>query len=152
MQNLVFRPARVARLGLVLAAGLALLMPLPVRCVGCVAAAETCPHCVAAEPVNVTPAAPDACCQRPSAYSPATSEAASTVKHGTPACGCVLKSAPRTVPTVEKLVSSADLVALHATVVAFATPTIHSAADSVSTLDILPPSVPHRILHCSWII
>jgi hypothetical protein len=102
--------------------------------------------------VNVTPVAPKVCCQRHSADSTSSSVAASTVKHDTHTCGCVLKSAPKTVPTVEKLVSSADLVELHATLVAFAIPTIHSAADGVSTLVDLPLSVPHRILHCSWII
>jgi hypothetical protein len=33
-----------------------------------------------------------------------------------------------------------------------AIPTIYSAADGVTSLDEWPPSVPHRILHCSWII
>jgi hypothetical protein len=53
---------------------------------------------------------------------------------------------------VEKSVSPSDLVALQATVVFAAIPPIHAAADSVLTLIDLPPSVPHRILHCSWII
>jgi hypothetical protein len=154
MRNLAFRPARIARWVLALAAGIAMLMPLPARCLACVAAAGTCPHCVAANPATETPPAPKACCQHRTtqAASPIADVDAPTVKHAAHACGCILRTAPRTVPTVEKLILSANQVAVHGAAACVANPSINSAAASVRAPGDLPPSVPHRILHCSWII
>jgi hypothetical protein len=56
-------------------------------------------------------------------------------------------------PPVQPQLSSTELVAVHSTTAAaVAAPAIDPAAASTFLPADLPVSIPHRILHCSWII
>jgi hypothetical protein len=58
----------------------------------------------------------------------------------------------RTAPPVDKLAPSAELIAGVAPAAdLIADPSAHQAFAALTPAD-LPPSIPHRILHCSWII
>jgi hypothetical protein len=154
MANLVRRPGSIGRTAVIIAAGLALLLPLPARCAPCIASAGQCPRCVAADGgENAEQSAPIACCQQEAAQATITSAiAANQLDYRAHACGCVVRSMPRSVPAVEKLVSSAELLVAHWAADFADNPSINAALPGVPTPADSPPSVPHRILHCSWII
>jgi hypothetical protein len=69
------------------------------------------------------------------------------------ACGCGFRHVPRSTPPVEKTLISPELSAgLIATAVSSVAPSIQETTTGDLTLAALPPRIPHRILHCSWII
>lgn len=144
----------VARSAVSLATALAMLLPLPVRCAACAANVGDCPQCATAKAENSTGSTKAACCQK-QAESQDEGLAGDVVRpasHHLPRCGCHARPVPRTVPPGERLVPVQDLVAALpiAADLTFHIPS-HAVA-GVSALGELPPPVPHRILHCSWLI
>jgi hypothetical protein len=159
--------ARGARSAVALATAIALLLPLPVRCAACSTGSDRCPCCSAyggeflgsTELIAVRDSHGEAlaqtrtCCQSHVATDAAPTAAATKSLHPSHhACGCSARPAPRTTRPVEKLHVSPETLAgladgfqlpfsLQADVAS--TPIIHVAAS---------PPIPHRILHCSWII
>jgi hypothetical protein len=156
MANFAFKRMRNGRLAVIFALGVALLLPTPGKCASCLFALGSCPHCAASKALEPTEQAPTkSCCHQQTACEsspPAAASATSVVTSGHRVCGCSVQSAPRAVPTVVKLVSPADDVAATFPTAVVTDQIIHQSAASVLSLGELPPSVPHRILHCSWII
>jgi hypothetical protein len=152
MVGLVLRPSIPARFAVILTAAMAMLLPSPARCDGCGTGKSDCPHCVAAKLNSATsPVRP--CCQR-QAVANHTTAIADTVctKVRTVPCGCCVRPADRAWVPVELQVSAQDiLLALPA-----GQPLQFDAGNpstaAVAAIADLPPPVPHRVLHCSWII
>ncbi|MCI0331695.1 MAG: hypothetical protein L0228_00540 [Planctomycetes bacterium] len=182
MATLAHFAARPARTAVALAAALALLLPLPARCASCSSGDDRCPRCAAAQVAeslrskirrgedsnlrlgetqphrdshSASRRDASTCCQRrESAHSAPTSGAAvGTAKHVLHTCGCRLLPVQRTTPPVEKVNSSPELVAgLSLVAILPLNPSACDASAGDFTLANLPPPIPHRILHCSWII
>jgi hypothetical protein len=151
-----FIAARGAQWMVVLTTALALLLPLPARCASCATAQDGCPRCIAATAEAEAAAGPArSCCERRnSTESPPDSNSDSTTlaqSHHT--CGCSLQPVQRNVPPTEKASIGLELNA--GLVQAVALPTtapLATGAASACEASALPPPIPHRILHCSWII
>lgn len=149
--------ARPLRAAVALAAAFALLLPLPARCAACALNPTACNYCtIAAESHrNATSASPArSCCNKPHSSAPraaSPADSASTQSHHS--CGCAYQSMPRSTSTVAKLSLTPELTA--GLIPANALPgdiTINSQTVNVLATASLPPPVPHRILHCTWII
>jgi hypothetical protein len=145
----------VARAAVALLTVLATLLPLPARCAACSNRLNTgCTRCAAARPAKPPcrtrhagcqpkgPLVVDACCVDRSIECSA---------HYTPCCGCSVRPADRVPPSADRGLVVRDLLA----------PTDHMAPIAkfeigVSNLLLragrLAPSIPHRILHCIWLI
>jgi hypothetical protein len=133
------------------------LLPVPGRCASCSIGTEQCSRCTANrhEPPSPTKSEPAACCERHASESARTTAADDAcndagVRH---VCGCSLRPAHRTTPSIDKTSVAPELNA--GLVLATISPIYLSATSSPAVaLDLaaLPPPIPHRILHCSWII
>jgi hypothetical protein len=151
MVGLVVRPSIPVRFAVILTAAMAMLLPSPARCNGCGTGKNECPHCVAAKLNAVsTPARP--CCQRQTATNCDVSLASSTcIGMHTAPCDCSVHPADRAW-VVERQISVPDILAT----LPIAQPLQQGAGNhsilAVAAFDDLPPPVPHRVLHCSWII
>jgi hypothetical protein len=152
MVGLVVRPSIPVRFAVILTAAMAMLLPSSARCDGCGTSESECPNCVAARlNAATTPARP--CCQRQTAADPATSLALSKcVAVHTAPCDCSVRPADRAWVPVERQLSIQDILET----LPIAQP-LHLDAGNHSILAVaaladLPPPVPHRVLHCSWII
>jgi hypothetical protein len=149
---------------MILAAAIALLLPPPARCASCATGNDRCPSCathaaasghVAEFVRNSDSHEPThACCRRnvESDSTPSASTSTNSVQPSQHACGCGVHSAPRTVPPVAKALASPDLNA--EAIVAVDLPRLLAATGPVTADFVLSdaPLIPHRILHCSWII
>jgi hypothetical protein len=151
MVGLVVRPSIPVRFAVILTAVMAMLLPSSARCDGCGTGKSECPHCVAAKSnTATTPARP--CCQRRTAANPATSLASSKcVAVHTAPCDCSVRPADRAW-VVERQISVPDILAT----LPIPQPLYLDAGTrsllAVAAFGDLPPPVPHRVLHCSWII
>jgi hypothetical protein len=67
-------------------------------------------------------------------------------------CGCHLHSAPRTTRAAQKFSASPEIVAAVANVTDAPLPLTPAAEATRFTAVAAPEPIPHRILHCSWII
>lgn len=135
----------------VLVAALAVILPLPSRCAACITGHEDCARCAADH--TTASHAPASCCQAHTAKPPSTSGVNSlALSHAGHTCGCGVQSLPTTTPPQKLLaVAAPELAAL-----------VPPAAIDLVTLSPLPSHageaaslavpIPHRILHCSWII
>jgi hypothetical protein len=137
-------------------AALALVLPVPARCASCSDQGGQCPHCVAADVEPQLPAASNtrSCCNRhsPSTAKPADDQAAA-LSHGTHLCGCNLQPADRTQAPAKNASASPEWSAgLLPSSLGGSAILTNSTASLVFDVAELRPAIPHRILHCSWII
>jgi hypothetical protein len=140
------------RSAIALATALALLLPFPARCAACSTGHDRCPRChhEAEFLQNSTPAGQaHSCCQhRATTKSPAANAAIHPGQH---ACGCAMDQAPRTAAN-EKFSPSHELSTGLVATVGVSTSPADGSARVLDAAPAVPPPIPHRILHCSWII
>lgn len=146
--------SKALRSAALFAAVAVLLAPFPGRCAACVPGTDRCSQCVTA---NAKPAddttSTRACCQQESLPKHDSAKAAShNTSHNT-ACGCNVRPLPRTTP-VEKTSISVDHSPIAALPTAFASlaSQCENLTDAFPSAPSLNATIPHRILHCSWII
>jgi hypothetical protein len=129
-----------------LAMALGLIVPPPARCAGCLASHDGQLQCVASHAVVTS------CChQLPMTRSQQSNEVTQGASYHEASCGCHLHSVDRSLATGERIFPIDSLAPL---------PTAQSAHPDVAGLQAVaksppaesPTSVPHRILHCSWLI
>jgi hypothetical protein len=129
-----------------------LVLPAPARCASCSTSGHHCAKCKAASESESKPAG-GSCCERDAEVE--TSAAlglGDCLSVQTRTCGCWFSPVERTNAPGERQLSISDIFpALPA-----ATPIVDDAARSAlqatAVFGDLPPPVPHRILHCTWII
>jgi hypothetical protein len=153
MANLGKLRSRFCRTPVGLVAAFALLLPLPARCASCAASHDQCPRCSAAKAGDQGSPTDSvrSCCQHRS-ETPATDNGVSG-EQSHPLCGCGFESAPRNTQPTAKASITADVMAA-APALATIPSNLNAAGASATATSIasLPPPIPHRILHCSWII
>lgn len=158
MATLPLIAARSTRSAVALATAVALLLPLPTRCASCATSQGQCPRCVHhfGESLRGSQlATPRTCCQELASTQSAAnaSNASPSVQQSQHTCGCGFHQAPRSTPPVEKTsISLEQSAGLVATPFSPAAPSILETPASDITLAALIPTIPHRILHCTWII
>ena len=152
MLSAIVRTSPTIRSAVIIAASVALLLPLPARCLSCSFGEADCTRCQAAHSTTSQPTH-RGCCEHPASANRTTAQDTSCqtpVQSQT--CGCNLQGPDRTYVAAERQIVPVDLVAI------LPSPQPLLAADPGHTDWIagsygnLPPPVPHRILHCSWII
>jgi hypothetical protein len=148
MTDVITQPTCSVRWALAFSAGLAMLLPMPARCAERGVSSKDCSSCATAHHgTHLSEHATRACCGRQNAVDP---QVRAYTSHS---CGCIVQRLPATVPSAKKLSFSVEQLSAFPVVgdvVADRSST--SAAASIPALASLPPYVPHRILHCSWII
>jgi hypothetical protein len=146
------RPSPLIRHTVILAAAVALMMPLPARCASCSAGATDCSQCQDAHPSAAAPV-PRSCCERHAIPSCNATPAANCPTHvQSKTCGCNLQVPDRTYVAADRQVIASDLVATLPNVQPLPTIDAGQVNRIAAANDDVPPPVPHRILHCSWII
>jgi hypothetical protein len=154
MASLVLRPAAAARSLIGLVTALAVMLPLPARCASCSTGGE-CPRCAAAKPDKESSRhVPGFCCQRRAAADDRllTDVAVGVLQDDPSTCGCGVRPTHRTAPPAKELTLSPELIyAFAPTAFLPANPSANALAAAITLAD-LPPPIPHRILHCSWVI
>ena len=143
-----------ARSAVVFAAALAMLLPLPARCAACPTnAGANCARCAAANADDAKSRAPRPCSRHraKSGDEAAAGDLIRSVSNHALHCGCHARPVHRTLPPSEQLVLVPDLFAALPVLPLPAAIEAHPGAVAL-TLGDLPPPIPHRILHCSWLI
>jgi hypothetical protein len=134
----------------------AIVFSLPAQCVSCVTSNNDCAHCAAIAVTNqIASSQSTTCCQshQRAIRTAETKQLSVQLERHSSDCTCqnvpTAPFVPRTSPTTT---SSEVLTALPH--VAFLAPSYLQSATVVaeSWLVHLSPSIPHRILHCSWLI
>jgi hypothetical protein len=163
MATLFAMAVRSSRSAVAFATAIALLLPLPSRCASCSIGQDRCPRCanVAESLRSQIRRGEDSdenrgsrtCCQRHAPnISSATGAVISSIDRSHHTCGCNLRPAPRSSSSIQKFTASPEIVAGLAHV-ADATFSFNDGAKSTIDFQVaVPPPIPHRILHCSWII
>jgi len=140
-----------ARRTAVLVAALAIMLPLPSRCTACTTGHDHCAKCAAENTSTEQPAA--SCCRAHAPQSQDTSGARSlTLGHAGHTCGCGMQSVPPTTPPQKSLTIAAPELAALATPTGFDIATLSPLPSRAFEVAPLAVPIPHRILHCSWII
>ena len=128
----------------------ALILPLPAHCASCDAGAVNCSQCELAAANNQHSVLP--CCERHAAADAHSVRGNDNcVGWQSRTCNCNIRPIDRSVVSIEQ-VSIADHFAIShapAPLLAEAPSSFEIAARGFANL---PPPVPHRVLHCSWII
>jgi hypothetical protein len=173
MLRAIVHPSPTIRSALIIAAAVALILPLPARCLSCSSGDADCTTAVRGSPdpappptaglqpciryraphSSISPPARRSCCEHRNFANRTAAQAAACQSHiQSKTCGCKLQVPDRTYVAAERQTVPADLVAIFpALQPIFAADSGH--ADWVTAAyGNLPPPVPHRILHCSWII
>jgi len=148
----VVRPTLSIRCAIILAAAVALALPIPARCASCAAGASECAHCRAASK-TATPSGTRPCCQRHTAtHGAVAAEATNCVHVQSRTCGCNIQPVDRTYASADQRVSVSDHLAALPSVQPLLFNATRGRNSAATAFTDLPPPVPHRILHCSWII
>jgi hypothetical protein len=126
-------------------------LPLPARCAGCSGGHQDPSHCSAPSESKSSSSA-HSCCARHAAppKSVATSDNCDRIQSQT--CGCNVRPVDRATVAGEHQTTLPQLLAVlpaRDIVLSDSTQFQIQAAPAFASL---PPPVPHRILHCSWII
>jgi hypothetical protein len=152
MPRAIVRPSPTIRSAVIIAASVALILPLPARCLSCSHGDANCTRCQTAHSDNAQPAH-RSCCEHRAEVKRIAAQAAACQSHiQSKTCACKMQVPDRTYVTAERQSVPSDLAAI----LPAAQPLL--AADPGRTDWVtapygnLPPPVPHRILHCSWII
>jgi hypothetical protein len=152
MLGALVRPSETVRRAITLAAALALFLPLPAQCASCAVGKTDCSHCQAAH-ANTAPPVHRSCCDRHAVAKPKADSTANCANHvDAKTCGCKLQTPDRTYVTVDRVVIAPDLIAMLPTAQPLLSADAGRASFAAELFGSLPPPVPHRILHCSWII
>jgi hypothetical protein len=130
-----------------------MLLPLPARCASCAAGAENCPRCAAKADNAAGHTVAGACCERrASAGSTCIHGVAHSDRVGADDCTCVVSPVQRALPREKLAMPTQDLLAA-LPFAALLPADIATENDFVAIKAVgLAPSIPHRILHCSWLI
>jgi hypothetical protein len=135
-----------------IAASVALILPLPPNCLSCSLGDADCTRCHAAHS-TIAQSAHRSCCEhRPGANRVVASNGNCQSHVQSKTCGCKLQVPDRTYVASERQTVPADLVAILPSAQPLLAADPGHADWGTATDGNLPPPVPHRILHCSWII
>jgi hypothetical protein len=153
MASFALAPQLFARIVIIVATAMAMLLPLSARCAACSTSAGDCPRCIAANTQHQTSAVERACCKHRTARSDKAfdGDSAGAVSNHSPHCGCGVRPLHRTVPTKDQLLIAQDFAAAEACLFETSHLEPRIAAVAASNGD-LPPPLPHRILYCCWLI
>jgi hypothetical protein len=146
------RPSIAVRRAVILAAAVALMAPLPAHCASCSAGATDCSHCQAAQPTATRPVHRSCCDRHAVASHKSISIANCSSQVQSKTCGCKLQTPDRTYVAADPQIIASDLIATLPTAPPLATIDAGQINPIATAHDNLPPPVPHRILHCTWII
>jgi hypothetical protein len=151
MLSATVRTSPTIRSAVIIGAAVALMLPFPARCLSCSEGAVDCTRCQANSSAGQP--AHRSCCEH---RAPAHRTDAKSIRCQThvqsDSCGCKLPVPDRTYVAAERHTIPGDFVAI----LPYSQPLL--AADpghadwAASSYGNLPPPVPHRILHCSWVI
>lgn len=146
-----------ARQAVVLAAAVALLLPFPGHCSACTGGKSECPHCRSLGGRSLPGEARlPACCQRKQATTErklAEPTGSDCVQVQSRACNCHIKPLDRALATAQERATNSSELSVILPSLGVASLLSAGEPDRAAVLQTdLPPPVPHRILHCSWII
>jgi hypothetical protein len=146
------RPSIAIRRAVILAAAVALIVPFPAQCASCSTGAPNSSRCQAAQSIGIPPAH-RSCCNRDAIASRQATSIADCSNHvQSKTCGCNLQTPDRTYVAADRQTIASDLIATLPSVQPLLTIDAGQFNPIAAAHDNLPPPVPHRILHCSWII
>jgi hypothetical protein len=152
MLSAIVRTSPTIRSAVIIAASVALILPLPVRCLSCSLGEVDCTRCQVAH-AAAGHAAHRSCCEHPASADRTTAQGAGCQTHvQSRTCGCNLQVPDRTYVAAERQIVPADIVAVLPSPQPFLATDPGHTDWVASSYGSLPPPVPHRILHCSWII
>jgi hypothetical protein len=151
MATLLTRPSFLARCAALLTA-VTLVLPLPARCANCTTASTDCPHCAAAK-LEAQPHSDSTrpCCVRNAADQ---KNIATCTYHQIEAraCDCSVHPVERVIVSSEQKATLHELLTAFSSIAPVLSDSTDSLLHSIPAFASLPPPVPHRILHCSWVI
>jgi hypothetical protein len=146
------RPLHAIRHTVVIAAAVALMMPLPAHCASCAAGATDCSQCQEAHPSAAAPIH-RSCCERHAIASRNATPAANCPTHvQSKTCGCNMQAPDRTYVAADQQLIAPELIATLPNVQPLPTIDAGQITRITAASEHAPLPVPHRILHCSWII
>ena len=152
MLGALLRPFHAIRRAVILAAAVALILPLPAHCASCSPGASDCSRCQAAR-ANATVPVHRACCERHAIPSPQATSIANCSSHvQSKTCGCNMQVPDRAYVAADRQIIAPDLIATLPSVQPLPTIDAGQINQIAAANENAPPPVPHRILHCSWII
>jgi hypothetical protein len=151
MLGVLLRPSTAIRRAVNIATAVALIVPLPARCGSCSAGTTDCSRCQAAQRSAAEPTHRRCCAGHtvPSRQATSIANCSSHVQSKT--CACNFQVPDRTYVAADRQIA-ADLIATLPNVQPLLTIDAGQINPITAANDNLPPPVPHRILHCSWII
>jgi hypothetical protein len=126
-------------------------LPLPARCAGCSGVSQDPTHCSAPSESESASNA-QSCCARHAAPRTIAATSDNCDRIQSQSCGCNVRPVDRTIVAGEQQTTLPQLLAVLPAgddVLSASTQFQIQAAPAFASL---PPPVPHRILHCSWII
>ena len=152
MLSALLQPSSAIRRAVILTAAAALIVPLPASCASCSAGATDCSRCQAAQATATAPIHHSCCKRHAVASRHATSIANCSSNVQSKTCACNFQVPDRTYVATDRQTIAPDLVAT----LPAPQPLLTIDAGQINLIaaahDNLPPPVPHRILHCSWVI
>ena len=152
MLGTLLHPSHTIRRAVILAAAVALILPLPARCVACSFGATDCTRCQV-ERSKIAPPAHRNCCTEHAAASHQATPITNCSPHvQSQTCGCNMQAPERTYVTVDRQIVAPELAATLPGVQPVPTIDAGQFTQIAAANENAPPPVPHRILHCSWII
>jgi hypothetical protein len=150
MMGVAVHPSATVRYSLAYLAAIALILPPPAHCLCCGTLVTSAPSCPMA---TLAAQSPRPCCQQHAAHqslASTTSDGRARLQSGT--CNCSLRPADRTAITNDQQASNAPQPVALTSSAPLAAAASSSIDWAVTASANLPPPVPHRVLHCSWII
>jgi hypothetical protein len=150
MMGVAVHPSVTVRYALAYCAAIALILPPPAHCLCCdtlVTSSSSCPV------ATLGTQAPRPCCQQHAAHrSLASTNSNGCARLQSRTCNCSVRATDRSAVTDEPRHSDAHpSIAINTSAPLYAI-TFSNIAWAVTASANLPPPVPHRVLHCSWII
>jgi len=144
-------PSLSTRCALLFAVAVALVLPAPARCASCANGTDNCAQCEAtANAASASSVRP--CCQNHAAPEHAAPVATSCQQVHVGKCNCNLRPVDRTAVSVERLSVTPEIVATLPAVQPVLAISANASGLVVFAIADLPPPLPHRVLHCAWII
>jgi hypothetical protein len=137
---------------IVIVGSMALILQPPAQCWSC---SLGLPNRVQSSAHQQQPGQPTlhGCCQNSATARPASVAAGNCEAHiKSNTCGCKFQASQRTYVAAERLIVPPDSMAILPSAQPFVAADTRNAEWLAGSSSDLPPPVPHRILHCSWII
>jgi hypothetical protein len=150
MMGIAVHPSATIRYAIAYVAAIALILPPPAHCLCCGTLVTNVASCPMAS-LGVQTERP--CCQKHTAHhSLASTNSDGCARLQSSTCNCSIRTTDRSAVSDEQRHTDApQSVAIFTSASRFAT-TSNAAYSAVTASANLPPPVPHRVLHCSWII